>query len=689
MEMRGFSARIAAFLGVLVLLTVTSMASASNVSIHSGHAGHWYSPERDGEGWVLELRTAGDAWLYWFTYDEAGGQRWLTATGQIVTAGDGERIEFEQLVVTRGARFGSAFDPDDVEREAVGSASLEFTGCDEGSFRYTAFGQSQEIPVQRLARVMGTRCESRHGVTGREVADHAGQSGSWFDPSHNGEGFALHWAAPGQAIVTWYSYDGEGNQYWMLGVGQLDAEGRIHFPDVHATRGARFGAAFDPDDVERFEWGSLTFDLACGGGTAEYASVLPSFGDGQFELSRLTSLEALACPWQRPALADLYEIELIELPVAIDGSDDEIYRQIGDLNVKDDGDVWAIVTLGSSDQRRVAHLPAGAGAWSIVGDITPARLYSGGLFVRGDQVFANAVDDEGDTSIVVWNGEQWRPAIPAVDRSIALTGVSSDGQRFVGHDTEGSLGVGQPWTWTHEDGFIELSTDIVGGGPTRPVPLFTSNDGTRMFGQSASPRPDPLNFRLGVLTWLEENELQFLPSIGTWRPAQPRACSVDCQLLFGGASQLVIPGAAITPPRPRYEPWYRHSDGRSGFLGVLPSRPGARYIVHGAAGDGNTVVGVGGSFITFSAGPDADVQPADDNDDPRVDGFIWMPDVGMTSVAELLMSAGYDMPALEYLSAPAISPNGRTVVIYGEPPSDQASNGRERYLGRLVFSARD
>ncbi|MFB9068960.1 hypothetical protein [Pseudofulvimonas gallinarii] len=85
------------------------------------------------------------------------------------------------------ARFGAAFDPDDVIREAVGSASLRFSSCDRGQFSYNAFNQSQTFDVQRLARVMGTRCETPHGVTGREVADHAGQSGSWYDPTHNGE----------------------------------------------------------------------------------------------------------------------------------------------------------------------------------------------------------------------------------------------------------------------------------------------------------------------------------------------------------------------------------------------------------------------------------------------------------------------------------------------------------------------
>src|SRR5690606_39063180 len=119
-------------LSVAVLVIAgTTFAWAQGMTIRSGHAGHWYSLDRSGEGWVLELRDAGNAWLYWFTYDGQGRQRWLTAAGQVVPDGDGgQRIDFPQLVVTRGARFGAAFDPDDVVREDVGSASFRFDDCD-------------------------------------------------------------------------------------------------------------------------------------------------------------------------------------------------------------------------------------------------------------------------------------------------------------------------------------------------------------------------------------------------------------------------------------------------------------------------------------------------------------------------------------------------------------------------------
>ena len=64
----------------------------------------------------------------------------------------------------------------------------------------------------------------------------------------------------------------------------------IRFDDMLTTRGARFGGAFDPEDVGVSSWGSLTLELTCDGGTARYASIEPGFGDGQLHIQPLTQL---------------------------------------------------------------------------------------------------------------------------------------------------------------------------------------------------------------------------------------------------------------------------------------------------------------------------------------------------------------------------------------------------------------
>lgn len=316
------------------IVATAALALAGNIDSAFGGDGlviderfssHWSSPERDGEGWMLEILDETTALAYWFTYDENGNQRWLHAVGQI---GEGE-IDFPALVLTTGGRFGPGFDPDDVVRENVGRARMMFADCNTGSLDYEAFGQQQTFAIQRLTSVLSLECEttgpSPH-LDGRE-----GQSGSWFDPSHSGEGYTLQWLPNGQALLIWFSFDTQGDPYWMLGIGQ-SSQGMVVFPDVHATRGARFGAAFDPDDVERFLWGELRLELACQTGSAHYHATIPEFGHGTLDLIRLTTLRGLDCVDPTPlpdwttamwTLRDTGAPALSELPAAAHG--DHIY----------------------------------------------------------------------------------------------------------------------------------------------------------------------------------------------------------------------------------------------------------------------------------------------------------------------------------------------------------------------------
>lgn len=252
-----------------------------------GHTAAWFDPTRDGEGWSLEMLADGSALLYWFTYDEAQRQRWMIGIGEV----NGNRVEFPEMLVTSGGKFGPAFNPDDVVRTPAGSVTLVFDDCSSGAFMYSAFGQAQVIESTKLSRTMRIDCDPPVG----SVDDaRALQSGSWFDPAFDGQGFSLHWMASGEALVTWYTYDPDGNPFWMIGVGQSDGDA-VLFPSLTATRGARFGRGFDPGAVERFNWGSLRLQLGCTDGIAEFDSPLPGFGTGQFALKRLSTLNGLGC----------------------------------------------------------------------------------------------------------------------------------------------------------------------------------------------------------------------------------------------------------------------------------------------------------------------------------------------------------------------------------------------------------
>jgi hypothetical protein len=659
-----------AMVTIATLLLSTSVF-AESMPIRSGHAGHWYAADRSGEGWVLELRDAGGAWLYWFTYDEQGRQRWLTAGGNIVADGDsGERIDFSQLVVTRGARFGPDFDPDDVVHEAVGSASFRFDGCDSGQFSYNAFGQSQTFDVQRLARVMGTRCETPHGVIGREVADHAGQSGSWYDPGHNGEGYALHWATPDQAIVTWYSYDDEGNQYWMLGTGQFDSEGRIHFPDVHATRGARFGSAFDPDDVERFAWGELTFDLACDGGSSSYASILPAFGSGQFELTRLTSLHEVACPWQRPGLTDLYDIEVTPLPSAIadyPGEQVLAFRAAMD----DDGLIWTTQsTIWGGPYSPIVGKPLslqpGAQEWVVMEDLELTTnhwlaLRSGVATVNGRPSGTADVSQP-----MRYLHGTWAPLDPSLPSLAVSTGASRTGNRMLGVTLGGQGDVVPAWHWEDQHGQVDLpglSASVL--FPASAInPILSNEQGTVVFGvlgQFFRPMREPFHH---MYVWRDGGAPERIVSADGWVLALPGACNADCTLVFGGASHDLEASDPFSAAAARHEPWIWFEDSRHvRYLGQLelPSPIPPAYGVGGVSPDGSLVVGGYGIYSYFSSMVDG--VPRKSNPDRTEDSFVWTPLTGMVSLGRVLDSMGAEPASWRQLDLSAVSPDGRQFVV--------------------------
>ena len=74
-------------------------------------SGSWYSPERNGEGFTLQVLDNGTAHAIWFTYPPAGSgarQAWIYASGGRI---EGDRIVFTDAFTTRGPRFGPGFDP--------------------------------------------------------------------------------------------------------------------------------------------------------------------------------------------------------------------------------------------------------------------------------------------------------------------------------------------------------------------------------------------------------------------------------------------------------------------------------------------------------------------------------------------------------------------------------------------------
>ncbi|TDJ31410.1 MAG: hypothetical protein E2O56_07185 [Gammaproteobacteria bacterium] len=120
-----------------------------------------------------------------------------------------------------------------------------------------------------------------------------GYAGSWwFGPSHNGEGLLIEIIDIGGIpfiLVYWFSYDFLGNQMWLVGLAEFSGFGPTVIP-MDLPTGAVFGPGFDPGDVVRTNFGTLTIEFFTEDtGEVTFASVI-GFGVGTYDLFRITSI---------------------------------------------------------------------------------------------------------------------------------------------------------------------------------------------------------------------------------------------------------------------------------------------------------------------------------------------------------------------------------------------------------------
>lgn len=271
-------------------LIVSDAPITDSFTIDPTVSGTWQSRAQDGIGYIIEILPDGRVVTSWATYDESGNQRWLIGVGEQL----GNRIVVDSLTIASGASFGTDFDPADVIRQSnVGSLEFTFSGCDIGQVNYRALGEvGQLTDLVPTTQIAGIGCN----INNVQLPPLSFVSGSWFDISHDGEGFTIHALPDGRVIVYWYSFDSQGNQRWFIGVGNVDDDNRIVINDVTTTSNAQFGNAFNPDDVVRTLWGEVIFELACDTGTVTYDSIDPEFGSGALNLIRLTSIDGVNCP---------------------------------------------------------------------------------------------------------------------------------------------------------------------------------------------------------------------------------------------------------------------------------------------------------------------------------------------------------------------------------------------------------
>lgn len=122
-------------------------------------------------------------------------------------------------------------------------------------------------------------------------------SGAWFTPARNGEGVLLQALPSGEFLAVWFTFPAEGEpgeQAWLISDPARPVAGAVEFR-MRQPQGARFGAAFDPAEVQQPVWGTLRLErVDCHTLRMQYAGP-PAYGSDSRTLTRLTTLDEAGC----------------------------------------------------------------------------------------------------------------------------------------------------------------------------------------------------------------------------------------------------------------------------------------------------------------------------------------------------------------------------------------------------------
>lgn len=127
-------------------------------------------------------------------------------------------------------------------------------------------------------------------------------TGFWWNPNRSGEGLLLEFAEFGGTPIlfaTYFTYDLSGNPLYIAGSSYFDRSSTAPITmNVVTTSGAHFGAAFNPNDVRRTPWGTMTITIAsCESLTLSYVSTVPGYGSGTIGMQRFLDRDPFTtCP---------------------------------------------------------------------------------------------------------------------------------------------------------------------------------------------------------------------------------------------------------------------------------------------------------------------------------------------------------------------------------------------------------
>jgi hypothetical protein len=503
---------------VVGLLAVSGNIPASESKSHAEPIRYtgswWFGPDNNGEGLAIQSVTEDRSLVYWFTMTPEGDQAWVFGEGSF---SDG-RIVIEDVFRPIGARFGEAFNPDDVQLRPWGRMTIDFESCSEATLEYSseAWGKG-ERSLSRLNSIAGAACQpgkaspaqagdsqSAKASAAASKTDRTGFtsniSGAWWDPAHNGEGFVIQMptASNGngtRALIYWFTYDPDGNQAWIAA--QADVKGRtleVQPENALMPSGAEFGEDFDAEDVTFANWGD--FEIAFGDGedfagtlTYEAKDEFSGFGSGEQQLTRFMPPADMGAITRPVVYGKLQPIETLEpLDISPEG---EAYmlatKEVFDINQDGLDDVIAHLQAGGLNERTEPSpiqilINEGDGTMTNGNDeFFPEGAPKYNL-VRG-VVIADFNGDECPDIFFSTHGQEYRTPLPGEANGLVLSNpdctLREVSETHLPHQVP-DVSHGSTGGDFDNDGDVDLYVNNL-GSETGKVSYLMENDGTGHF----------------------------------------------------------------------------------------------------------------------------------------------------------------------------------------------------------------
>ena len=235
----------------------TPPASAVN------YGGMWWNAPADSEsGWGINFAHQGDTiFATWFTFGFDGKPWWLVVAANKIAP----NVYSGDIYTGTGPPFNALpFDPAQVVKNEVGTATFTFADTRHATFAYTVSGiaQTKRITLEEFGSPVPTCTWS---MQANLAAATNYQDMWWAAPAGSESGWGINFAQQGDTIfATWFTFGFDGKPLWLV-LGAPKVGPNVYAGDVYTGTGPPFNALpWNPAQVVKNKAGTATLTFSDG-----------------------------------------------------------------------------------------------------------------------------------------------------------------------------------------------------------------------------------------------------------------------------------------------------------------------------------------------------------------------------------------------------------------------------------------